>query len=136
MRNYKARGALVQDGLRKQSSKTSIRAAEQSSDSEVEAIVNEGVHTAYTVAEKTIRDNCHPFAISFLLSLSQDQMKILQEKQLRANAAQSKTDTLFLCDRFQDTLCEVQQKLLKESKLWVIQRRQIIKKTPLDIQID
>lgn len=63
-------------------------------------------------------------------------MKILQEKQLRANAAQSKTDTLFLCDRFQDTLCEVQQKLLKESKLWVIQRRQIIKKTPLDIQID
>lgn len=119
MRNYKARGALVQDGLRKQSSKASLRAAEQSSDSEVEAIVNEGVHTAYTVAEKTIRDNCHPFAISFLLSLSQDQMKILQEKQLKANA-QSKTDPLFLCDRFLNTLCMVQQKLLKESKLWII----------------
>ena len=45
---------------------------DQSSDSEIDAYVNKGVHNAYAVAEKTVQDNFHPYAISLLLSLSSE----------------------------------------------------------------
>lgn len=51
---------------------------ELSSDSSIEAFVDNGVHNAFTVAEKTIKDNFHPYAVSLLLSLSQEQLGILQ----------------------------------------------------------
>ena len=70
MRNFKAKGGSVQDINYMMSSRTSLKANDQSSDSDVEAIVNKGVHAAYTVADNSWHDNSHPYAISLLLSLS------------------------------------------------------------------
>ena len=44
-----------------------------SSDSSIEAFVDKGVHNAFTVSEKTMKENFHPFAISSLLSMSPQQ---------------------------------------------------------------
>jgi len=123
----------MQEGLSKKSSKASLKAAELSSDSDVEAYVSMGVHNAYSVAEKTVRDNFHPYAVSFLLSLSTEQLNTLQEKQL---ALTQDSDPLYLSNQVLESLDEVQEKLLKDSKLWLLPRRQIIKKKPRDLLVD
>ena len=52
MLNFKAKGGSVQENnMYMVSSRTSLKVNDQSSDSDVDAIVNKGVHTAYTVAE-------------------------------------------------------------------------------------
>ena len=83
MQNFKQRGGMVQDVLNKsRSSKVSLRGgnAELSADSDVEAYVKMGVQNAFTVADKVIQESYLPYAVSFLLSLSQDQLTHLQER--------------------------------------------------------
>lgn len=79
MRNFKAKGSMATpDYSRKDQSarvpgkRTSGGERDLSSDSSIEAFVDKGVKNAFTVAEKSIKENLHPFAISFLLSLSAD----------------------------------------------------------------
>ena len=66
MRNFKAKGSMLSDPFKKNTSKDQ----ELSSDSSIEALVDKGMQNAYQIAEKTIKENLHPFAISLLLSLS------------------------------------------------------------------
>ena len=40
------------------------------------------MNNAFNVAEKNLKDNFHPFAVSLLLSLDAETITILQEKQL------------------------------------------------------
>ena len=91
-----------------------------SSDSSIEAFVDQGVKNAFNVAEKSVKENLHPYAISFLLTLTPDQLTILQEKQL---ARTSDQDPLYLSNQFLDSLDQIQEKLLKDSKLWLIPRK-------------
>ena len=75
MRNFKAKGSMVETGEqnRNKAAKGAFGATperEISSDSDIEAFVDNGVHNAFSVAEKTVKDNFHPYAVSFLLSLS------------------------------------------------------------------
>ena len=83
MRNFKAKGSMVETGEqnRNKVAKSAFGGAtperDLSSDSDIEAFVDNGVHNAFTVAEKTVKDNFHPYAVSFLLSLSAEQLSIL-----------------------------------------------------------
>ena len=52
---------------------------------------------------------------------------MLQEKQL---ARTEDKDPLYLSNQFLDGLDTIQEKLLKDSKMWLIPRKQLIKKTP------
>ena len=76
MRNFKNKGSMMSDPFKKSNSKDQ----ELSSDSSIEALVDKGMQNAYTIAEKTMKENLHPFAISFLLSLNNEQLRILSEK--------------------------------------------------------
>lgn len=84
MRNFKAHGKTAghdkagKMSQRRVSKQQANHSRELSSDSSIEAFVNNGVHNAFAVAEKSIKDNFHPYAISLLLSLSAEQLGILQ----------------------------------------------------------
>lgn len=94
MRNFKAKGSMVSEQQRLGFKKTERQGKQDlSSDSSIEEFVNKGVHNAFTVSEKTVKENLYPFAISFILSLSPHQLTILQEKQL---AKTSEKDPLYL----------------------------------------
>jgi len=94
MRNFKAKGSMVPEQHRFGSIKTDRQGIRDlSSDSSIEAFVDKGVQNAFIVAEKTVKDNVHPFAVSLLLSLSAIQLSILQEKQL---AKTSEKDPIYL----------------------------------------
>jgi hypothetical protein len=103
MRNFKAKGSMVPEQHRLGSIKTTERQGprELSSDSSIEAFVDKGVQNAFTVAEKTVKDNLHPYAVSLLLSLSTIQLSTLQEKQL---AKTSDKDPIYLCNQFLGSL--------------------------------
>lgn len=58
---------------------------------------------------------------------------MLQQKQL---ARTQDKDPLYLSKEFMELLDLSQEQLLKDSKLWLIPRKQLIRKSPQDLLID
>ena len=92
-RNFAARkGPGKQEGERE-----TAGAAERSADSSMERYVREGVKSAHAVADNSIRTHLRKFAVSLLLSLSEQQLAVLQRKQLALGQGLSEEhDPLFL----------------------------------------
>ena len=96
----------------------------QSQDDLVSKLVDQGIESCMQIVLTADQDQRLPYAVSLMLSLSKDQLILLQQTQLTSSGP---NDPLYIGEEFMQQLDQSQTYLLQESKVWSMPKSSFLK---------